>query len=240
MPATAAVKSITRKQASRKKALAGKKTKPIKKDIASSYNQYKEYNGRQYTGMAIGRSHKWNYDKGEWRETKITPDLWKISYAVTKRRAGKAPEGSGAAIGTGYHWYILAHQDVRKLNANDYSTELSGVKYKLAHKRAGKENWSATAATQRKHLIKFLKDMVTQLEKSPVPVEFEYKEKKFKGEGIPIKETCHEGVCSALDITLNGEHIGIIQRGKTGWKMNEVEDQEFIDAIGQAILLWYE
>src|SRR5688572_20770960 len=190
--------------------------------------------------MAIGGSHKWYYDKGEWKETKITPDLWKIHYAVTKRRAGKAPEGSGAAVGTGYHWYIIAHQDVRKLNANDYSTALSGLKYKLAHKRAGKGSWSASSEAQRKHLIKFLKDMITQLEKTPVPIQFEYKGEKFKGQGIPVMETCHDGVCSALEVALNGEHIGIIQRGKTGWKMNEVKDQDFIDAIGVVIQQWYE
>jgi hypothetical protein len=28
--------------------------------------------------MAIGRSHKWYYDRGEWKETKITPDVWEI------------------------------------------------------------------------------------------------------------------------------------------------------------------
>jgi hypothetical protein len=48
--------------------------------------------------------------------------LWEISYAVTKRRAGKAPEGSGVPVGTEYNWYILAHQNVRKRNANDYTT----------------------------------------------------------------------------------------------------------------------
>jgi hypothetical protein len=30
-----------------------------------------------------------------------------------------APEGSGVPVGTEYHWYVLAHQNVRKLNAND-------------------------------------------------------------------------------------------------------------------------
>lgn len=42
--------------------------------IAASYNQFKEFGGKQYTGMQVGRSHKWYYDKGEWKETKITPD----------------------------------------------------------------------------------------------------------------------------------------------------------------------
>ena len=107
-------------------------------DLSASYNKFKEFEGKQYTGMKIGRSHKWYYDKGEWKEKKITPDLWEIRYEVTKRRAGKAPKGSGAPVGTGYHWYILAHQEVLKLNEDDYTTVLSGLKYKIAHKRAAK------------------------------------------------------------------------------------------------------
>src|SRR3569623_309976 len=105
--------AITKKRASKastKTARTATKAKG-KKDLSKAYNQYKFFNGQQYTGMKVGRSHKWNYDQGEWRETKITPDLWEISYAVTKRRAGKAPEGSGVPVGTGYHWYILAHQE---------------------------------------------------------------------------------------------------------------------------------
>lgn len=42
-----------------------KKTKRSKKEIAESYNQFKFFEGQQYTGMKIGRSHKWYYDKGE-------------------------------------------------------------------------------------------------------------------------------------------------------------------------------
>lgn len=149
----------------------GKSTKRIQKeadkDLSKTYNQFKEFEGKKYTGMKIGRSHKWYYDKGEWKETKVTPDLWTISYAVTKRRAGHAPEGSGVPVGTEYHWYILAHQHVRKLNANDYTTALTGLKYKLAHKRADKDKWNISEKAQRKHLIKMLKNMIAQLEKAP-------------------------------------------------------------------------
>src|SRR3954454_14292156 len=105
-------------------------------DIAKNYNQFKTFNGKHYTGMKVGRSHKWYYDKGEWKEKKITPDKWELTYSVTKRRAGKAPEGSGVPVGTGYHWFILAHQFVHKLNADDYSTAMVSIKLKLAHKRA--------------------------------------------------------------------------------------------------------
>src|SRR6266498_5988922 len=134
-------------------------------DPAVSYDEFKSHEGRRYTGMKVGRSHKWYYDKGEWKEKKITPDLWEISYSVTKRRAGRAPEGSGVPAGTEYHWYIISHQNVKKINANDYTTVMSGLKYKLAHKRANKDKWSATAKTQRKHLIKFLQEFIAQLEK---------------------------------------------------------------------------
>lgn len=135
-------------------------------DIAASYNTYKKYEGQQYSGMKIGRSHKWYYDKGVWKDKKITPDLWNITYEVIKRRAGKAPKGSGAAVGTEYHWYILAHQMVRKLDANSYGTSMTGIKYKLAHKRAGKEKWSITEKGQAKRLIKLLQDMIKQVEKA--------------------------------------------------------------------------
>src|SRR5437667_4877976 len=134
-------------------------------DAAVSYDEFKEHEGKKYTGMKIGRSHKWYYDKGEWKEKKITPDLWQISYAVTKRRAGRAPEGSGVRVGTDYHWYVLAHQNVCKLNANDYTTSMSGLKFKIAYKRADTGKWSATPQTQRKRMISFLRDVIEDLEK---------------------------------------------------------------------------
>ena len=140
-------------------------TKAPKSDPAVSYNEFKEYEGKRYTGMKIGRSHKWHYDPGDWKETKITPDLWQIAYAVTKRRSGHAPEGSGVPVGTEYHWYVLAHQNVAKLNANDYTTSLTGLKFKIAHKRAGSGKWSATPRTQRKRMVAFLQGVIADLEK---------------------------------------------------------------------------
>ena len=151
-PATKATKTRTRSK------------KEPASDPAISYDEFKDFEGRKYTGMKIGRSHKWYYDQGEWKEKKITPDLWQISYAVTKRRAGKAPEGSGVPVGTEYHWYVLAHQNVTKISANDYTTTMAGVKFKVAHKRADTQKWSATPKTQRKRMIKFLQGVIADLE----------------------------------------------------------------------------
>jgi hypothetical protein len=133
-------------------------------DVAEAYNEFKEFEGKKYTGMKVGRSHKWYYDQGEWKETKRTPDLWEFNYNVTKRRAGKAPEGSGVPLGTEYHWYILAHQNVTKLDENSYSTAMRGYKFKLAHKRADKSSWSSSYKGQRKKLIEFLHTIIDQLE----------------------------------------------------------------------------
>lgn len=130
-----------------------KKKNGVKKDISKSYNQFKEFEGKKYTGMKVGRTHKWYYDKGEWKEKKLTPDKWQFSYNVTKRRAGNAPEGSGVPVGTEYHWYILANQNVKKLDANNYTTSMIGLKYKLAHKRAERKNWSSSDKAQRNRLI---------------------------------------------------------------------------------------
>ena len=142
----------------------------LEQDSAKTYNQFKVFEGKKYTGMRVGGRHKWYYEKGEWKETKVAPDRWEFSYAVPKRRAGHAPAGSGVPVGTEYHWYILAHQNVRKLDANTYTTALTGLKYKLAHKRAGKDTWSASDQAQRRHLIKILQEMIDDLT-ADMPVE---------------------------------------------------------------------
>jgi hypothetical protein len=213
-------------------------------DPGKSYNASKQYDGKRYTGMQIGRSHKWNYDKGVWRETKVTPDRWEISYHVTKRRAGHAPEGTGAAVGTGYHWFILSHQYVEKLNANDYSTGMTGVKFKLAHKRAGKDVWNISDTAQRKGLIKILKDFITELEKEPektvpVPLNFEYRNKPYNGVGIPVISSCKHGVCEQVDITLNKKHVGVLKQTKSGWRITDVS-QGLTTAIRKAVQKNYE
>jgi hypothetical protein len=214
------------------------------KDVSRSYNIHKQFNGQHYTGMQVGRSHKWDYDKGVWRETKVTPDRWEISYHVTKRRAGHAPEGSGAAVGTAYHWFILSHQYVEKLNANDYSTGMTGLKFKLAHKSANKDTWSLSDNAQRKQLIKILKDFVEELEKEPektvpVPLDFEYRNKRYKGVGIPVMSSCENGICQQVDITLNKKHVGVLKHTKSGWRIPEVP-QGLTTAIYKEVAKNYE
>jgi hypothetical protein len=212
---------------------------------AAGYDAFKTFEGKQYTGMKVGRSHKWYYDQGEWKEKKITPDKWEITYSVTKRRAGKAPEGSGVPVGTGYHWFILAHQFVHKLNADDYSTGMVGIKLKLAHRRADHAKWNISEGTKRKHLIRMLKDFIKELEEEPrkfetVALDFEFKDKQYRGFAVPMMESCSEGVCTELDVTLNDKHIGILRHSPKGWRMTNVKPQAFVNTIAAEIEMSYE
>ncbi len=174
------------------------KTRRKKRVIAASYNAFKQHGGRWYTGAKVGRGRKWRYDAGEWKEQKLTPDKWEFTYAVTKRRAGHAPEGSGAPVGTEYHWYIIAHQVVKKRNANDYSTSMTGRKYKVAHKRASKDAWSASERAQHKRVIMFLEEMLREL-KGQAPVSLASKRVNGRarahtnGDGDGVSEKAHRG-----------------------------------------------
>lgn len=94
---------------------------------------------------------------------RITPDQWDFKFSVDKKRAGQAPEGSGVSVGTEYHWYILAHQNVKKVDANRYETGMTGIKYKLAHKRADRENWNISEYAQKKRLVQLIEKFTAQL-----------------------------------------------------------------------------
>ena len=170
-------------------------------DVAATYDAFKEFEGRRYTGMQVGRGHKWNYDPGVWTETKVTPDQWEIHYAVTKRRVGRAPEGSGVPVGTGYHWYILAHQNVTKLNANEYTTSMTGMKFKLAHRRADKGTWSASVQAQRRRLITILKQVSEDLER-----EAAVNEAKSARPKPPERTRPHAATRVASKRAANGKH----------------------------------
>jgi len=98
-------------------------------------NILKHHNGKPYLGMPVGRSHHWDYPMGVWNETKVAPDRWKFDFTCTKRRHNAAPAGSGVEVGSQYHWYILADQIVKKLDTDQYITEMQGMKFKLGHRR---------------------------------------------------------------------------------------------------------
>jgi hypothetical protein len=45
------------------------KISKTRNNISTTYNDYKEFEGRKYTGMRVGGVHHWYYEKGEWKES---------------------------------------------------------------------------------------------------------------------------------------------------------------------------
>ena len=41
---------------------------------------------------------------------------------------------------------------------------MAGLKFKIAHKRAGSDAWSASPALQTKRMIRFLREVILELE----------------------------------------------------------------------------
>ncbi|MDD1645674.1 MAG: hypothetical protein LUP93_05105 [Methanomicrobiales archaeon] len=131
-----------------------------------AYNDLKEFRGKVYSGMPIGGTHVWEYPHGVWQERKVAPDRWEFTFLSEKKRARLAPEGSGALPGTQYHWFILAHQRVRKVDGNTYETVMEGIKYKVAHKRPHWRGWSTDYPDhepEREFLIRILEEQLAVL-----------------------------------------------------------------------------
>jgi len=132
-----------------------------------AYDDLKEHEGKAYSGMRIGGQHAWDYPDGVWKERKVAPDRWDVAFASTKRRQHRAPPGSGAPPGTEFHWYLLTHQRVRKVDADTYETLMEGAKYKVAHKRPHWKRWSSEypgRPSERERVIAILRATLAQLE----------------------------------------------------------------------------
>ncbi|MFX0013596.1 MAG: hypothetical protein ACFFB2_10630 [Promethearchaeota archaeon] len=137
----------------------------LKQNRRKHYNALKEFEGQQYTGMKVGMKHRWEYKNGNWNETKVTPEKWKFKFICNKYRIHQAPKGTGALKNTQYHWYIIADQKVTKIDANTYGTTMTGVKYKIAHKKPNWNHWSHqySGETYEDKVIKILEDLLVNL-----------------------------------------------------------------------------
>jgi hypothetical protein len=134
---------------------------------APSFDRSKSWHGRSYTGTKVGRGHHWTY-RGEWVERKLSPDAWEVDFRARKKRHGKAPAGSGAAVGTDYLWFFAPlAQSARKLDANTYETHLRGMKWKIGFRPATAQTWdfewARTGATARQRAIRVLEQALADL-----------------------------------------------------------------------------
>ncbi|MFW9896982.1 MAG: hypothetical protein ACFFD7_14345 [Candidatus Thorarchaeota archaeon] len=132
------------------------------------YDTYKIHNKKIYTGMRVGGSHNWIYNNGKWIETKITPDKWNITFDSLKTRLHSAPRNTGASIKTKFHWYIIADQIATKIDDNTYQTSMSGVKFKIGHKRPYWRSFSYQYPEQipyKERVIQILEETLKELKK---------------------------------------------------------------------------
>ncbi|MEA3201099.1 MAG: hypothetical protein QOE90_2527 [Thermoplasmata archaeon] len=120
-----------------------------------------------YTGMKVGRGHHWTYE-GEWIERKLGKDTWEVDFRARKTRKGKAPEGSGAPVGTEYLWFFAPTlQRAMKLDANAYETRMTGLKWKVGFRPATAKTWdfewAKTGETARRRMIRILRQTLADL-----------------------------------------------------------------------------
>ena len=131
-----------------------------------AYDDLKRHAGRAYSGMPVGGVHEWTYPEGHWWERKTAPDKWDVRFSSLKRRARPAPVDSGARPGTAFHWLLVAHQRVVKLDQDTYETLLEGTKWKVAHKRPHWRQWSSQypgQASARARVIEALEQTLAEL-----------------------------------------------------------------------------
>jgi hypothetical protein len=84
-----------------------------------------------------------------------------------------------------------------------------------------------------------MQELISQLEKEPIPLQFEYDGNIYKGEAVPIAATCADGMCSELDVSINDKHIGIIKKLTRQWKIDGATDPKFVNTIGEQIEQWF-
>lgn len=131
------------------------------------YDDIKVHEGKVYSGMAVGTGHLWDYLNAVWEEQKVRADEWRLKFTATKQRHVEAPERSGVPVGSMYHWYICADQVVKKISANEYTTEMTGAKWKIGHKRPYWHGFSYTYPEQlsyRQRVIEVLRETLQRLE----------------------------------------------------------------------------
>lgn len=135
-----------------------------------AYADEKEHEGQPYRGMKVGGLHLWTYPDGKWTERKVTPQQWDVAFTSLKRRRRRAPEGSGAEVGSGYHWLIVAHQWAGKTDANTYATHLEGSKHLLSFRKPGWKGWTTQQAghkSARARTIAILEQLIAELREQP-------------------------------------------------------------------------
>ena len=130
----------------------------------SAYDRFMKFQGLHNSGINMGKTLKWHYGKGVWKDRKVNEDEWSFKYEVLKNRTGDSFKSSGAPVGTECRWLIIADQYVEKLDESTYYTRMDGMKLKIAHKSVKDNKWDISGRDQKERLISMLKKFVSKLE----------------------------------------------------------------------------
>lgn len=130
-----------------------------KKSGKTNVRSFTEFEGETYTGLP--GTQTWALNKGQWEEQRTGADTWNIAFSTTAVKPLLQAESLPA--GSEHHSYILAHQRIVKTRHNTFQVQLEGVKFKLAHREA-EGRWNANAAVRKKNLIRFLRQVLNDLE----------------------------------------------------------------------------
>ena len=70
-----------------------KRKQILEEDAAKTYNEFKVFEGKKYTGMRVGGRHKWYYEKGRVEREKGYPGPLGIQLCGTETACRPCPSG---------------------------------------------------------------------------------------------------------------------------------------------------
>lgn len=143
-----------RTRRTRQTAKAGNRKKR-KKEVSL----FQEVEGLPYTG--VPNQLEWTVQKGDWIEKPRNEKTWDVlaEFALTKSFESE----NELPVGSEYHTYIVAQQTLIKSRKNTWKIKLEGKKVKLGQKISGSA-LKGNAESRRKDMIKFLKELLSELE----------------------------------------------------------------------------
>jgi hypothetical protein len=75
------------------------KISKTRNNISTAYNDYKEFEGRKYTGMRVGGVHHWYYENGEWKEKKKHQTNGNSLMQLIRKEHGMLQRAQGLQLG---------------------------------------------------------------------------------------------------------------------------------------------
>ncbi len=73
-----------------------------------------------------------------------------------------------------------------------------------------------------------------------IPLKLNFRNMELQGKAVPLDGAAVGGVPKRFSVAIDDLFDGTIECTDNGWKSNEMEDQELVDAIGSYLTEWYE